>query len=138
MLSTPSCDQREQATQVENVFSIGFVNLSDVNAIWCESTLLEDVALTGPKGHFRPFSAKLGQEALSRHLKGQKMHLWRKRDADIISFDLFESALVVSEACIHDLSRGVFCPKKNVQKFMFPKNALKRRFDILDQKFERK
>ena len=53
---------------------------------WCERTLLEDVALAGPKGHFRPFSAKLGQEAFSRHLKGQKMHLWRKRAQTPTSF----------------------------------------------------
>ena len=33
-------------------------------------------------------------------------------DADIISFDLFESGFVFSQLCIHDLSGTFFCPKK--------------------------
>ena len=70
---------------------------------------------------------KLGQEAFSRHLNGQKNASSEKSsaDANIISFDIFESGVVFSESFIHDLSRDVFRPKKMFEKIYVSKNALK-------------
>ena len=95
--------------------------------------------LGGPKGPLSTFQREVGPGGVFEAFERSKNASLEKAsaDADIISFDVFESGLVFSESSIHDLSRDVFCPKKMFKKFMFPKNALKRRFDGLDRNFRR-
>ena len=78
--------------------------------------------LGGPKGPLSTFQREVGPRGVFETFERSKNASLEKvsADADIISFDLFESGLVFSESYIHDLSRDVFLSEKNVQKIYVP------------------